>query len=93
MLFVALGVLLIALNLLGIGPFAAWNWEFFGDMWKFCVPFVLAVVWWTWTDKSGMDKRREMNRMEKRKQTRREENLTALGMGQRERHKRNKQQR
>ncbi len=90
MLFVAIGVLLIALNLFDIGPFGAWNWEFFGDMWKFCVPFVFAVIWWAWTDKSGLDKRREMNRMEKKKQARREENLTALGMGQRSRHKRQK---
>ena len=80
MLFVAIGILLIALNLLHVGPFAAWNWEFFGDLWKFCVPFVLAVLWWVWSDKSGLDKRREMDRMEKKKQARRTENLAALGM-------------
>ena len=32
MYFVIAGVLMIALNLLGIGPFGAWNWEFSGDL-------------------------------------------------------------
>ena len=80
MLFVAVGVVIIALNLAGIGPFGAWNWEFFGDLWKFCVPFLLAAIWWVWSDVSGLNKRREMSRMEDRKQDRRKENLAALGM-------------
>ena len=71
MLFVALGLVLIALNLAGIGPVGAWNWEFFGDLWKFCVPFVLAIVWWVYSDKSGLNKRREMERMEDKKKARR----------------------
>jgi len=93
MLFVAIGILLIALNLLGIGPFAAWNWNFFGDMWKFCVPFLLAVIWWMYSDKSGLDKRRQMDRMEKKKQNRRLENLASLGVNGRSRRKAEKQQR
>ena len=80
MLFVLIGIAIIALNLAGIGPFAAWNWEFFGDLWKFCVPFVMAVAWWVWSDKSGLNKKREMARMEKRKSDRRKENLVSLGM-------------
>jgi len=40
MLFVIAGVLIIAMNLAGIGWFATWNWDFTGDLWKFCVPFV-----------------------------------------------------
>ena len=42
MLFVVIGLVLIGLNLADVGPFGRWNWEFFGDLWKFCVPFVLA---------------------------------------------------
>jgi small Trp-rich protein len=88
MLFVILGVLLILLNFIGVGPTANWNWDFTGDLWKFCVPFVFAVVWWIWTDKSGYDKRREIEKMDDKKRKRREENLEALGMDPRSRRKR-----
>jgi small Trp-rich protein len=80
MLFVLLGLVLIGLNLAEIGPFGQWNWQFFGDLWKFCVPFVLAVVWWIYSDVSGLNKRREMQRMEDKKKARREQNLVALGI-------------
>jgi small Trp-rich protein len=92
MLFVVIGLVLIALNLAGIGPFGAWNWEFFGDLWKFCVPFVLAIVWWIYSDKSGLNKRREMERMEDKKKARRAQNLEALGMDTRARRKAQRQQ-
>ena len=87
MLFVIIGVLLILMNLLGIGWPAAWNWEFFGDLWKFCAPFALAALWWVWADKSGLNKRREMERMEQKKQDRRLQNLNALGLDTRARRK------
>lgn len=87
MLFVVIGVLIILTNLVGIGPFAVWNWEFTGDLWKFCVPFALAVMWWIWADKSGLDKRREMEKMEARKQNRRKDNLASLGLDTRARRK------
>ena len=93
MLFVIIGLVLIVLNLADIGPFGHWNWEFFGDLWKFCVPFVLAIIWWVYSDKSGLNKRREMQRMEDKKKARRESNLEALGMDTRSRRKGNKQQR
>lgn len=93
MLFVAIGILLIVLNVLGIGPMGQWNWNFFGDLWKFLLPFVLAVIWWAWADASGLNKRREMERMEERKRNRRKESLAALGMDTRARRKANKQQR
>jgi len=92
MLFVLIGLALIVLNLVDIGPFGAWNWEFFGDLWKFVVPFLLAIVWWVWSDKSGLNKRREMDRMEKKKLDRRKENLAALGMDTRARRKAQKNQ-
>ena len=80
MLFVLVGLVLIGLNLADVGPFGQWNWEFFGDLWKFCVPFGLAIVWWIYSDVSGLNKRREMKRMEDRKESRRQENLQALGL-------------
>ena len=80
MWFVIIGVAIIGMNLAGIGPFAIWNWDFTGDLWKFCVPFGLAVLWWAWADKSGLNKRREIQKMDAKKQARREENLQALGL-------------
>jgi small Trp-rich protein len=80
MLFVLIGLLVIALNLFNVGPIGAWNWDFFGDLWKFTIPFLLAVAWWIWSDKSGLNKRREMSRMEEKKANRRKDNLAALGM-------------
>ena len=90
MIFVAIGVLLLILNIFGIGPVGRWNWDITGDMWKFLVPFVLAVIWWVWSDVSGLNKRREMERMEKRKKDRRQENLAKLGLDTRSRRKSNR---
>ena len=87
MFFVIVGVLIIVLNLLGIGPFGDWNWNFTGDVWKFTVPFILAALWWTWADRSGLNKRREMEKMEARKQNRRKDNLAAMGLDTRARRK------
>ncbi|MDQ6685924.1 MAG: TIGR04438 family Trp-rich protein [Pseudomonadota bacterium] len=92
MLFVAIGVVLIALNLAGIGPVGRWNWDVYGvkglgDLWKFMLPFFLAVLWWIWSDVSGMNKRREMERMEKKKQDRRKGQLASLGMDENARRK------
>jgi small Trp-rich protein len=92
MLFVIIGILLIVLNVANIGPFGAWNWDFFGDLWKFTVPFIFAVVWWVYSDLSGLNKRREMERMEQKKRDRRQENLVSLGMDTRARRKARKQQ-
>lgn len=88
MYFVLAGVILIVMNLAGIGPVGNWTWTLTGDLWKFCTPFVLAVIWWTWADMSGLNKRREMEKMEKRKRDRRRENLVSLGIESRGRGKR-----
>jgi small Trp-rich protein len=88
MFFVIVGLLLIVLNLAGVGPMALWNWEITGDLWKFVVPFIFAVLWWWWSDVTGLNKRREMDKMDAKKQKRRQENLEALGMGGRKSRKR-----
>ncbi len=81
MLFVVIGVILLVMNWTGVGPPAQWNFDVFGDMWKFAWPFLAAVIWWSWSDSSGRTQRIAMDRMEKRKVTRREKALEALGLG------------
>jgi small Trp-rich protein len=80
MFFVIVGVLLILGNIAGIGPSATWGWRISEDLWKFCVPFFFAVIWWGWADWSGYNKRREMERMDEKKRLRREKNLESLGI-------------
>ena len=87
MLFVIIGVILIVLNLLGVGIVGTWSWKLGDDFWKFALPFALAAAWWVWSDVSGLNKRREMDRMEKKKKDRRKDNLAALGMDTRARRK------
>jgi small Trp-rich protein len=87
MLFVIAGVLIIVTNLAGVGPFASWNWDITGDLWKICVPFVFAALWWIWSDVSGLNKRREIEKMDAKKQLRRQENLASLGLDTRARRK------
>lgn len=72
--FVVLGILLVLFKLADIGPTAAWAW------WWVLSPFALAVVWWWWADTSGYTKRKEMEKMDERRNARREKNLTALGI-------------
>jgi small Trp-rich protein len=80
--FVVLGVLFLVMKLAEFGPIALWPW------WGVLAPFVAAVGWWTFADKSGWTKRREIDKMEARKKLRRETNLEALGMGEKNRKKR-----
>jgi small Trp-rich protein len=88
MWFIVVGVVIIVTNLTGIGPAANWNWDITGDLWKMAAPFVLAAIWWGWADMSGLNKRREMEKMEQKKRDRRKENLVSLGMDVRARRKR-----
>jgi len=75
MWFVAIGVVLILLKLLSVGPVADWSW-----LWVLS-PFAAAVAWWAFADATGMTKRREIQRMEDRKAARREKSMEALGQG------------
>jgi len=81
MVFIIVGVILIALRIAGVSPMADWNLEFFGDLWKFALPFILALVWWAWSDASGLTKRREMQKDEERKADRRRRTIDNLGLG------------
>ncbi len=74
MAFVIVGVLLIVLKVAEFGPVAEWSW------WWVLSPFPLAMLWWWWADSSGWTKKREIDKMEARKEERRRKNIVNLGM-------------
>ncbi len=74
--FVLIGVLFIALRLGG--------WVQFSDSdfmaWVIVLsPFALAVVWWAWSDASGLTQRKAMDAVEAKKAERRQKAVNALG--------------
>lgn len=73
MYFLGLGLLLLLLRYLEIGPVAALSW------WWVLTPFALAVAWWAWADASGYTKRRAMEREVQRRQDRVDRSKTAIG--------------
>ena len=75
MLFLGLGIILLALKYFEIGPVAAWDW------WVVLSPFGLAVVWWAWADWSGYTKRKAVERENARTKARIDKNREALGLG------------
>jgi small Trp-rich protein len=74
MYFLGLGVVLLAMKYLEMGPVAAWPW------WWVLSPFALAVVWWTWADWSGYTKRKAVEKEEQRKQARIDKSREAIGI-------------
>lgn len=73
MYFLGLGLVLLVMKYLEIGPVASWSW------WLVLLPFGLAVLWWGWADKSGYTKRKAMERENQRRQDRIDKNRDALG--------------
>ncbi len=71
---VVIGLLLVVAKVAEFGPFADWSW------WIILSPFAAAAVWWQFADSTGLTKRREIERIEQRKQERREKALEALGI-------------
>ena len=54
MYFLGLGLILLVMKWLEIGPVAVWDW------WVVLAPFGLAIAWWAWADASGYTKRKAM---------------------------------
>lgn len=79
MYFLILGVVLVLLKYLEIGPVAAWSWT------VVLAPFALAVLWWAWADWSGYTKRKEMEKEDQRKAARIAKAKEAMGQGPRRR--------
>jgi small Trp-rich protein len=73
MYFLGLGIILLGLKHLEIGPVAAWSW------WVVLGPFGLAFLWWIWADASGYTKRKAMERLAARKKDRIEKQRAQLG--------------
>jgi small Trp-rich protein len=71
---VIVGVLLVVAKVAEFGPFAGWSW------WIVLAPFGVAALWWQFADSSGLTKRREIEKIEQRKQERRAKAMAALGM-------------
>ncbi|WP_404303136.1 TIGR04438 family Trp-rich protein [Alicycliphilus denitrificans] len=72
-----LGILLILLKYLSVGPVAAWSW------WWVLSPFAVALAWWAWADATGYTKRKAMEKMDQRKRDRINKHKEALGMSKR----------
>ena len=72
MYLMVLGLILLVLKYLEIGPVALWSW------WWVLAPFAAAVAWWAWADSSGYTKRKAMERTDKRRDERRERTKNAL---------------
>ena len=73
MYFLILGVMLLLLKYLEIGPVAAWSWT------VVLAPFALTVLWWAWADWSGYTKRKAMEREDARKLERINRHREAIG--------------
>ena len=73
MYLLGIGIVLLALWYLEIGPVAAWSW------YVIAIPFGLAVLWWVWADSSGYTKRKAMERENERRQLRIDKNKEAIG--------------
>lgn len=74
MYLVLLGVVFVVLKFMEVAPVADWAW------WIVLTPFGLALLWWMYSDATGLTKKREMDKMDDRKEQRRRKAFAALGL-------------
>lgn len=74
MYLLILGLVLMVLKYLAIGFVADLSW------WWVLSPFALAVAWWAWADATGYTKRREMKKMDQKRQGRIDRQREAMGI-------------
>jgi len=79
MLFLGLGIILLAMKYLEIGAPAGWSW------YVILAPFGLAAAWWTWADFSGYTKKKAVQKENERRKARIEKSRENLGLGNRRR--------
>ncbi len=75
MYLLGLGILLLLMKYLEVGPVAEWTW------WAVLAPFGGAALWWAWADYTGYTKRRAVDKENKRKQERIDKQREQLGIG------------
>jgi small Trp-rich protein len=73
MYLLGLGLLLLVMKYLALGPVADLSW-----LWVLS-PFALAVAWWAVADASGYTKRKAMEREDERRQHRIDRQKVAMG--------------
>ncbi|WP_420714735.1 TIGR04438 family Trp-rich protein [Roseateles sp. SL47] len=56
--------------------------------WWVLAPFGFAVVWWEFADKTGYTQRKAMDRLDERKEQRRQEAMSKLGTSDKQRRRR-----
>jgi small Trp-rich protein len=74
MYLLVLGIVLLLLKYLEIGPVALWSW------WTVLAPFALAAAWWAWADFSGYTKRKAVEAEEARKKRRIDKHRDNMGL-------------
>ena len=72
MYFLGIGIVLLILKLMQIGPVGGWSWLIV------LTPFALAAAWWVWADASGYTKRKEMEKMDAVRENRLQKQREAL---------------
>lgn len=72
--FLIAGLGLLILKYFEIGFVADLSW------WWVLAPFAAALAWWAWADSTGYTKRRMMEKMEQKKQTRIDRQREMLGI-------------
>ena len=73
MYLVGLGLILLTLKFMEIGPVAVWDW------WIILSPFALAIAWWAWADSTGYTKKKAMEAEDAKRKERIERNRDAMG--------------
>ena len=61
MYLLGLGIILLLMKYLDMDPVVTWSW------WVVLAPFGLAMAWWAWADASGYTRRKAMERDDKRR--------------------------
>lgn len=74
MYLLGIGIILLVMKYMEIGPVAMWSW------WVVLSPFALAVAWWSWADWSGYTKKKAVQRENQKKQLRIDKNKEAMGI-------------
>ena len=72
MYLLGIGIVLLVLKLMQIGPVGGWSWLIV------LTPFALAAAWWVWADASGYTKRKEMEKMDAIRENRLQKQREAL---------------